>query len=193
MDWNELRNDWQARSDRAALELDLRPAARERLWQRVRARDGLETLIAVLMLPFFGFAALRLVQAGMWVPALFAVGLLAAIAYVPWRLWRVRQSIPEPDPAEPVLDFLRAERNALLGQADMLRSVARWYSGPICLGAAGFFVSLNGPTLGALLYALLVAAVFAGIEIGNRAAVRKSFEPAIEAVDHQISQLEQES
>ena len=193
MDWNELRNDWQARSDRTAVDLDLRPAARERLWERVRIRDGLETLVALLMLPVFGAGAVILAWAGLWLPALFAATLVVAIAYVPWRLWRARRQIPVPDPGGSVLDFLRAERAALVGQAEMLRSVARWYSGPICIAAAGFFVSLAGPTLDSLLYVLFVAALFVSIEWANRTAVHKRFEPAIEAVDQQISQLQQES
>jgi Flp pilus assembly protein TadB len=193
MDWNELRSDWQARRDDAPVGLELRPDAREQLWRRVRFRDGVETLVALLMLPVFGFAAVRLAQAGWWPAALFAAGLCVAILYIPIRLWRARQRIPVPDPGAPVLEFLRAEREALAVQADMLRSVARWYSGPICVGVIGFFVSLNGFTLPSLLYTLFVIGLFAWIEWANRAAVRMRFEPELDAIDRQISSLRQES
>jgi hypothetical protein len=193
MDWNELRTDWQTRRDAAPAAVDLRPAARERLWRRVRIRDGLETAVALLMLPLFGFAAVRLAQAGFWVSALFAAGLVATLVYIPLRLRRARRRIPVPDPGRPVLEFLRAERDALSAQADMLRTVARWYSGPICVGVVGFFVGLAGFTLASLLYTLFVAGLFAAIEYANRAAVSKRFEPALERVEQQISNLQQES
>ncbi len=193
MDWNELRTDWQARRDPAPAELDLRPDARERLWRRVRIRDGLETAVALLMLPLFGIAAVWLAWAGMWIPALFAAGLVVALIYIPLRLRRARRQIPVPDPAQPVLEFLHAERAALTAQADMLRSVARWYSGPICVGVIGFFVGLDGFTMVSLLYTLGVAGLFAAIEYANRMAVRQQFEPMLEQVEQQISNLQQES
>lgn len=193
MDWNELRSDWQARHDEAPAALELRPDARERLWHRVRSRDRLETAVALLLLPVFGCAAVILGLAGLWVPALFSAGLVAAIAYIPFRLRRARRRIPVPDPGAPVLEFLGAERVALAAQADMLRSVARWYSGPICIGVIGFFVSQSGLTLMSAIYTLFVIYTFIAIEFANRSAVRKHFEPAIEAVEHQISNLNQES
>jgi hypothetical protein len=193
MDWNELRNDWQARSDRTTVDLDLRPDERERLWRRVRIRDRLETPVALLLVPLFGFAAVTLARAGLWIPAAFSAGLVAVLIYIPLRLRRARREIPGPDPGLSVLAFLDAERSALTAQADMLRSVARWYSGPVCIGVVGFFVSLAGPSIESLLYTLFVAALFVAIEVMNRVAVRKRFEPAIEQLDEQISILNQES
>jgi hypothetical protein len=193
MDWNQLRQDWQSRSDARPSQVELRPDRHQRLWRRVRFRDGVETAVAALLLPFFGFAAVRAFQTDQWLPGFIAVGLVVTIAYIPFRLWQARRRIPVPDPGQPVLSFLQAERVALRAQADMLRSVARWYSGPTCIGAVAFYLSLAGPGLDALLYALVVAGLFVGVEYANRAAVRKQFEPAIAALDHQISTLQQES
>jgi len=193
MDWNQLRQNWQSRSDARSAGLTLRPDQHERLWRRVRFRDALESVVAVLMLPIFGFAAVQSFVAGLWVTGLIAVGLILAIAYVPLRLWQARRRIPVPDPGQSVLGFLQAERAALSAQADMLRSVARWYSGPLCFGALAFFLSLSGPGLDALLYALVCIGLFIAIEFFNRAAVRKRFEPAIAALDDQISTLQKEN
>jgi hypothetical protein len=193
MDWNQLRQDWQTRSDARSSDVDLRPDRHRRLWKQVRFRDALETGVALLMLPIFGFAALRLMQSGQWLPGLIAAGLVLAIAYIPLRLWQARRRIPVPDPGQPVLRFLEAERAALCAQADMLRSVARWYSGPICIGVVAFYASLAGPGLDLLGYALVVAGLFIAIEYANRSAVRKRFEPAIEALDQQISTFKQET
>lgn len=190
MNWNELRNDWQGRPGDLPPTSDLRrPDGQERLWRRVRFRDAIETAVALVLLPLFGLAALGMAKAGEWIAALFAVALVLAIAYIPYRLWQARRSIPEPDPSEPVSSFLVAERAALVAQAEMLRTVARWYSGPICIGVVGFFISVAGFGIDALLYALVVGGVFISIEVGNRAAVRKRFEPAIAAVEAQIESI----
>lgn len=197
MDWNELRSGWQARGDRneaaAEISLELRSHAQQTLWRRVKWRDGLETVVALLLAPGFAFTAWWLAQAGLWWPAGFAAALVIAIVYIPIRLWRARRRIPVLDPGVPVIEFLRAERSALQAQAAMLSSVARWYSGPICVGVVGFYTSLKGPTVDSLIYALFVLGLFLAIEFGNRLAVRKRFEPAIDTLDHQISLLEQES
>jgi len=193
MDWDDLRNDWQSRIEAQPAMTRPRPDARQRLWRRVRVRDGLETAAALLMLPVFGFAAVWLAQDELWVSALFAAALVGALIYIPLRLRRERRRIPEPDPGRPVLEFLQAERSALEAQVDMLRSVARWYAGPIAIGVVGFFVGLAGFTLASLLYTLLVVGLFAAVEYANRAAVRKRFEPALEQIDDQISELQQES
>ena len=67
------------------------------------------------------------------------------------------------------------------------------YARPIAFGVIGFYTSIKGLTVDSLLYALFVLGLFLAIEFGNRLAVRKRFEPAIDTLDHQISLLEQES
>jgi len=191
MDWNEMRAQWQrhaAPGDEPRLE---RPRETARIWRRVRWRDLLETGVAALLVPFFAGIAYWLASSGMRLAAAFALMLVLVLIYIPWRLWRSRRLIPEPDPEQPVRDFLRAERAAMIAQADMLRSVARWYYGPIAVGVIGFYTSIHGAALSSLIYAAVVLALCAAIEAGNRIAARKGFEPAIEQIDQQIRQLEE--
>ncbi len=190
MEWNELQAQWQSR-DADARSLT-RPQASARLWRRIRSRDLIETAAAVLLAPCFGIAAYALFAAGFRVSAAFSLFLVAAIVYVPLRLRRARRMIPEPDPNRPVREFLAAERAALLGQAEMLRSVARWYCGPIGIGVIGFFAGIAGATMLSLGYGLLVVALCAGIEYANRHAAERGIRPAIDRIDDQIRQLEDE-
>lgn len=193
MDWNELRSKWQARDGAGAADVLARPDSVRRLWGRVRWRDTLESVVAFLLVPFFAVTAFWLARGGLWLAAAFAVFLVAVLVYIPWRLWRARRLIPQPDPNRPVREFLAAERAALAAQATMLRSVSRWYYGPIAVGVVGFYASIQGAAGSTLLYALFVFALCAAIEAANQCAVRMRFQPAIDLLDKQIHQLEDES
>lgn len=193
MEWNELQDQWQRWSDANAEVRLQRPDASARLWRRIRSRDVLESALAALLALAFAVAAYALLAAGLRVSGAFSVFLVAAIIYVPWRLWRVRRMIPEPDPNRPVHEFLAAERAALVAQASMLRSVARWYYGPIAVGVIGFFTGIAGLSLASLGYALIVIGLCAAIEYWNRAAAGKSVQPAIDRIDEQIRQLEEQT
>ena len=193
MDWEELRNEWQTRDGAAAAQELARPEEVRRLWKRVGWRDALETGIALLLVPCFAFMGYWLAQDGLWLAAAFSAMLVVVLLYIPWRLRRIRRLIPTPDPRQPVHDFLVAERAALAAQARLVRSVARWYYGPIAVGVIGFYTSIQGLSLSSLVYAGFVLALCAAIEAGNRAAAAKGFEPAIDELDKQIRQLEDES
>jgi uncharacterized membrane protein YfcA len=192
MEWNEMRTQWQ--QERVAddpVRLS-RPEGTARLWRRVRSRDGLETLVAGLLALFFGAAAVVLFTDGLWVAAAFSLFLVAVVVYIPFRLWRSRRLIPEPDPERPVREFLAAERDAMVAQDAMLRSVARWYYGPIAVGVIGFYTGIQGLSVSSAIYAAIVIALCAAIEVMNRRAVEKSIRPAIEQIDEQIEQLEEQ-
>lgn len=192
MDWNDLRDQWQARDPAPAVPERLRPTPRTKLWQRVRRRDLLETAVAIPLVPLFGVAAVVLAIAGLPVAAASAGFLAIVVAWIPFRLWRARRSIPVPDPGGTALAFLRSERLALAQQAGLLSSVARWYWGPIGIGVIGMVVGIRGFTPDALAYAGFVAVLCAAIEVGNRFAVRNAIRPAIAAVDQQILELRKE-
>ncbi len=144
MDWDRIRSDWQSRPAEGVDRSLQRPAGLGRLWRRVHWRDWVETTVAVLMALFFGTTACWLLLAAMPVPAGFALWLTLVCIYIPLKLSRMRRLIPEADPEQPVIEFLRAERRALLGQRTMLASVWRWYWGPIAVGVIGFYVSIRG-------------------------------------------------
>ena len=189
MDWEDLRDQWQARTPGAIDTAALRPPGRVRLWQRVRRRDAVETLVALPMIPFFAATSYKLWTGGLWIPSLFALILLAVVTWIPIRLWHARRSIPEPDPGGTVLAFLTAERAALVVQAELLSTVARWYWGPIAFGVIGLSISIRGLSWASLAYAGFVVALCTVIEMANRAAVRSRFVPAIESVERQIEEI----
>lgn len=198
MEWNELRNGWQTRaSDRkngAPISADqLRPDARRRIWTQVRGRDWLETLVALTLAPFFGWVAVQMLTVGLYLAAFFAAFLVASVLRIAVRLWRARARIPDPDPGRSVLDFLRAERDALVAQADLLSSVARWYWGPIGVGTVGLFAGIRGMAPASFAYAACVVLLCIGIEYLNRRAVRTRFRPAIAAVEQQIESIKKQN
>lgn len=190
MEWEEVRDRWQQTP--SAADMPPLPQADDtrRLWAVVRRRDWLETLVAIALIPMFGFAAFRMMTAGEYLAAFFAAFITGAVIYVPLRLWHARRKIPRPDPQQPVREFLLRERDALIHQASMLRSVSRWYSGPLGLGAVGFYTSISGFGWDAAGYALVVLLMCIGIEFMNRRAASRKFSPAIAAVNEQIKALE---
>lgn len=190
MDWERIRAEWQSRSE-AHDERALRaPSGLARLWSRVRWRDRIETAVAALMAPFFAAMAIWLVSGGLLLAAGFSLWLTLCCIYVPLRLHRARRLIPSPDPEWPVLEFLRAERDALSAQREMLSSVWRWYWGPIAVGVIGFFVSIRGLAWVSAGYAALVVVVSLAIDYANRMTVRRQIEPALRMLDEQIDEIE---
>ncbi|WP_376690167.1 hypothetical protein [Wenzhouxiangella sp. EGI_FJ10409] len=192
MDWDRIRSDWQSRPAEAADRTLLPPARFSRLWRRVRRRDWVETAVAVLLALFFGATAGVLLLAAMPVPAGFAVWLTLVCIYIPLKLARVRRLIPEADPEQPVIEFLRVERRALLAQRAMLASVWRWYWGPIAVGVIGFYVSIRGWHWQSAAYVAVVVLVSLIIEYANRAAVRTHIQPALDELEQQIARMEED-
>ncbi len=190
MDWNRIQTQWQSRSDLQAPDTLADLATPERLWPIIRRRDRNETFVSVLGAFFFGGFAVFLLLIGKPVAALFGLWLTLVCVYIPLRLRRARQMIPVPDPGRPVTEFLRAERQALLGQRELLGAVWRWYWGPIAVGVIGFFVGIIGWHWISAAFVAIVVAGSVGIEYLNRMAVRHSIEPAIEAVERQITEME---
>lgn len=191
MKWNDLRENWQVR-DSEIIRQAYRPGPTERLWSSVRWRDVLETTVAVVMAAIFALTAIWLSNADQWPAAAFALFLVASIMWIIIRLRRARQCIPDPDPAQPVLEFLIAERRAMAAQARLLSSTFVWYWGPIAVGVIGFFVSLHGFDVISLGYIAVVVSMGVGIEIMNRSVVRKQITPALHWVEDQISQLKED-
>ena len=191
MDWNRIQAQWKRQSDPTAPDASTDLAEPGRLWLTIRRRDWIESLVGVLLAPFFAFISAMLLLAGQPIPAIFGLWLTLVCVYIPLRLRRARKMIPEPDPGRAVIEFLRAERLALVGQRDLLNSVWRWYWGPVAVGAIGFYVSIMGWHWSSPAYVLVVLLFSAGIEYMNRKAVRRSIEPAIETVDQQIAEIEE--
>lgn len=188
MEWKALRDEWQQSQAGEAPGLHREPEA---LWRRVRRRDRLETLVAALLVPVFGFAAWRALSVGRWLEFGFALLLVAVIAYIPLHLWRARRSIPAADPARPVREYLEQSRAAAASQATMMRSVAWWYSGPIAVGVIGFVGASRGFDAHWLTYAAIVGAVTLGLNWINARAADRVFDAAARDIEHQLRELEE--
>jgi hypothetical protein len=192
MDWNRAREQWQTRADQSGSKPLAELAEPARLWTIIRRRDWIETTVAVLCAVFFGAMSVALLLGGLQMAALFGLWLTGVCVYIPLRLRHARRLIPTPDPGRPVIEFLRAERAALVGQCELLGSVWRWYWGPIAIGVIGFFVSIAGWGWMSAAYVLIVVVMSAGIETFNRKAIRDSITPGLEALDRQIQDMETE-
>ncbi|MEE4297393.1 MAG: hypothetical protein V2J20_12350 [Wenzhouxiangella sp.] len=192
MEWNELRAQWKNRQTET-VPRPTRPGPAARIWDTVRRRDRLENAAALMTGLVFAACVIFFALAGLWMTSAFALLLVGSIAWIALRLGRARRQIPEPDPEQPVLLFMRAERAALETQARLMSSTFAWYWGPLAFGVIGFFASLRGIDPVSFGYALIVVFMGLGVEALNRAAVRKQIQPALEWVNEQISQLENES
>lgn len=188
MEWETLRAQWQQSPTGGAP--DPRGLS-DSLWRKVRRRDGLETFVAVLLLPVFGVSAWLELRAGNWLTAGFAILLVLAVAYIPWHLWRVRRKIPANDPGRPVRDYLVAARAAADAQATQMRNVAWWYSSPIAVGAIGFVGAQREFDTYWLVYAGVVIAITLGINWLNKRAADRVFDVAAKDIDEQLRNLEE--
>ncbi len=194
MDWNRIRTQWQATAADAAPEDVLRQVqARDAALRRqLKRRDLLETVVAIAIAPFFAGVAWWAADRGAWLPAFFAVAIVAWVLFVPLHLWRVRRALPDARPDLPLVDYLSAERTAMQAQARMLERIWFWYLGPCAFGIAGLTLSVRGPTPGALGYLAVVGALFALIAWANRHAARTQFGALADQIDEQISNLTRE-
>ncbi|MGY6555223.1 MAG: hypothetical protein ACXIUM_11960 [Wenzhouxiangella sp.] len=192
MDWNRAREQWQTRADQSGSKPLAELAEPARLWTIIRRRDWIETAVAIFGAVFFGAMSIALLLGGLQLAALFGLWLTGVCVYIPLRLRHARRLIPTPDPGRPVIEFLRAERAALVGQRELLGSVWRWYWGPIAIGVIGFFVSIVGWGWKSATYVLIVVAVSAAFEYLNRQAIRQTITPGLDALDRQIQDMENE-
>lgn len=205
MDWNQIRQKWQAREVDADSLSTPRPVGSaeapglaalhqrdSRLRRQIRGRDLLETSVAALVAPAFAVIGGFLWQREQWTALAFCVFLTVWAAYVPVHLWRTRRALPKADPAVSLLDYLRQERMALLAQARMLESIWIWYFAPCAFGVIGLYLSITGATRGALIYALVVIAFCAVMARVNHYAARTRFRALAAQIERQISDLTEE-
>ena len=158
-----------------------------RFQSRIRTRNLTEYAAAALVIAVFGWMAFLIpdlvVKAGCILTALGA-------AYVAYALHaKAGTSGGQPEGAEPLLDFHRAE---LLRQRQALATVPRWYLAPFVLGMLLFvggvsFASDSGlPLLARFIQfgtsLAIIGAVFAGVAWLNARAV-KQLDARIAALD----------
>jgi hypothetical protein len=138
----------------------------------VRRRDLIETVAALLVLPVFGFFALRpgelLVRAGAAIVALACIAIPIVL-----KLARRRR----PDLGQPVATFLRLELDLVLRQRRLLLTVPLWYLLPLGAGVILFFAGASPSPWLTAAYAAVVVVFFAALWRLNRRAVTSELEP----------------
>lgn len=196
MNWNRLRHDWQYKEPAAAVELPLfdRLQKRERrLHRRVRLRDAIETIVALLIAPFFGVASWFFFSHGLWLTTAGALLLTLWCLFVPWKLRQARKLKPRLHPEVDLLSYLHQERQALQAQYHLLDGIIGWYLGPAAVGVLAFYLGVKGLSWDSAVYTAAVLFVYGLIYIGNRAAAHKQLRPQIESIDREILDLQQEN
>lgn len=180
MQWEEMKANWQALTpdiDPPATEEEIVARARQhalRFERRIRIRDWLETIAAIIVTAGFGYVFTLpdislLSQTGILL-------VLASCAFIIWRLHSVRMRHPrEPDCA--VADLLRGEIHRLDEQIRLLSSVSWWYLAPLGTGVILVVFGIRGWSTFSLLYAAAVVALYAGIYYLNRRAVQRELQP----------------
>jgi hypothetical protein len=195
MDWKQMQQRWQD-APAEPLESDLLGPIKQRdqsLRAKVRRRDGLESLVALLMAPVFAYMAWRAGIAEQWLKCFFA-GLLAAWAvYVPLHLWLTRRALPTLQPEQPLIKFLQQSHSAMVLQAQQLERAWIWYLGPCAVGVIGMSFAADGASIGAWIYAAIVIGFFAFLARLNTRAARTEFRDHADDIQRHISLLTEES
>ena len=193
MDWDNIRQQWQTQppaSPSAAPSAEHLRQESDRLQRRVRRRDLLETIAAVVVAVFFLWAAGSGFSRGNWVGASFALLLVAWAVFVPFQLRRARRKPPDPRRDLPPRTFLEHQREAALAQAHMLDRAWLWYVAPCTAGVLGLTFSAPGVDAGDLLYGGFVVALGIFIAWINRRAGQVFHEHA-RALGQQINSLDE--
>ena len=154
----------------------------------IRRRNAREYAAALLVVLFFAWRFSH--TSDMLMRVSFGL-LIASAIYVAWQLHAKGSVQPLPKEAG-LLSYLEFQRRELERQRNLLRSIWRWYLGPMIPGLAVLLVAvarthpghLNRPGPLVALNALVFAAAFFAIAQLNRRAARK--------LQHRIDELDRE-
>lgn len=193
MDWDNIRQQWQTQppaAPAAAPSAERLRQESDRLQKRVRRRDLVETIAAVVVAVLFLLAAGSGFSRGNWVGASFALLLVAWAVIVPFQLRRARRKLPDPRRDLPPRTFLERQREAALAQARMLDRAWLWYVAPCMVGLLGLTFSAPGVETGDLLYGAFVVALGIFIAWINQRAAQVFHEHA-RGLGQQINSLDE--
>lgn len=183
--------------ERAALAWRSEPAGAEDLTdvlarardmdRAIRLRDRIETGVAVLVAPFFGYVAFAAP------PILSRIGaalIVAACVLIPLRLRAARRQ--PPDHGRPTREAVALELDRLRAQERLLSTSLWWYFGPLGLGA---ILVMTGPG-GSAWYVggsiVVVTALLGAMLRLNLRTVRNDLRPRIRHLEI-VAQAYQES
>ena len=177
MQWEQLQQQWQQRKDAAATLPEIRTLlqADHALQARVRKRDRIELIAAVVVVVAFGARAVFSLLNHAWLIGALEACIVVYGICVPLRLRQARRAGNGPSEDATVLERLRCRHHAALAQARMLERAWLWYVLPPMVGITALTLVDVGPTPAAIAY-LAVVYLF-GIVIAwfNRRTARKRF------------------
>jgi RNA polymerase sigma-70 factor (ECF subfamily) len=158
--------------------------------RKIRRRDLLETLAAVVVATAFGYEA---VTVETWVARLGALIVVGSSAFIVWWLRRARKTGRVRSADLPVAERLRAERERIESQIRLLESVLWWYAGPLAVGAALFVLGLQAGAVATAATLTVIVAVSSFVWWLNRRAVRRDLRPRRRELNRLIDTLEEEA
>lgn len=158
--------------------------------KKIRRRDLVETLAAVVVAAVFGYEA-AIAETGLArIGALIVIG---SSAFVVWWLRRARQAGPARSMDLPVADRLRSERERIESQIRLLESVLWWYAGPLAVGVALFVLGLQAGAVATAASLTFLVAVCGFVWWLNRRAVRRDLRPRHDRLTRLLKELQQET
>ncbi|MFK8052571.1 MAG: hypothetical protein AB8F65_06325 [Woeseiaceae bacterium] len=191
MKWDDAVDSWKASPvDAPAPKMPREPSPLEKTWAKITRRDRLESIVAIAMLPVFGYGLWMAVSKQNWMQVCATLVLLAALVWIPLRMRHARKLRPVADPQMSIKDFLRAEHAAMKAQEAQALTAWLWYVLPISVGAVGFYTSAVGLNRDSLGYAIVVVIVSVAIHLLNYYGAAPGFAKAAEAIDQQIKEIE---
>jgi hypothetical protein len=149
-------------------------------------RDVTESSLALAGVVFFGWLAVRLPMVTGKIGCLIIVaGAVVIIA----KFWHTRHAGRPPAGSLPLEGYLSQERQHLVRQIRLLRSVAWWYLSPTLLGANLIFWAISPSWIFSACYS--VVSVMVGVFIWwlNQQAIRSELQPMLDEIDRVTRQL----
>lgn len=181
MNFDQLGQAWRDENEAAATapqrdELIAQTCRKvERFWSTIVGRDLRESVVAIALMPIFGWMA--------WDPTnepLERVGagvIVAACGFIVYWMHRARRSTPPPPIDAPLRDYCDTELVRVEKQIKLLESVLVWYIAPITGGLTLMSFGRYGWSLPFLCELALYAFLTWGLHVLNQLAVRSGLVP----------------
>jgi len=174
----EMKELWQSqKTEGVRMSVEQIRLSAGKFQRRIEWRNAREYVAALVVAAFFGFQMIRggdlLTRAGFGL-------IIAGVCYVIWHLHAKGSGRPLPEDVG-FASCIEFQRRELERQRHLLRSVWRWYLGPIIPGLAVLIAAFARANPGHLkhfdvilaAYVLVIAAAFVGIaRLNERAACR---------------------
>lgn len=188
-DFESLRRAWRIEApDASTAPAEAVERVRDRalaLSRTMRRRDRLETVVALLLFPFFSWIA---VAEPSPISTAGAVVVAAWCILMPLRLRHARGRAS--DPGQPVRDFLQAELEHTRSQRRLLGSVAWWYVAPVTVGVILIVAGGDASPAFKMGYSGLVLLLGLVVLILNRRAAQHTLQPMIDNLERWLAELD---